>query len=201
MENPNYYAVIPANVRYDKSITPNAKLLYGEITALSNKTWSCRASDSYFAELYGVSKTSIQNWLSSLEAKWYISREVEYQAGTKNILRRYTRILAYPIQDNLYTPIQDNLWDNNTSINNTINNIYRSVLRKWKSSLTITVEENQKLLDEWRTQKILDQKYDEVENYSKNWSYVSLYLTTRKRLKDETKPKNKTTADPKSLIF
>ena len=122
MENPSYYAIIPANVRYDKSITPNAKLLYWEITALSNKTGSCRASDSYFAELYGVSKTSIQNWLSSLEKKWYITREVEYQEGTKIILRRYTRIVVYPIQDNLHTPIQDNLRDNNTSINNTKNN-------------------------------------------------------------------------------
>ena len=31
-ETPNYYAIIPANVRY-ADLKPNAKLLYGEITA------------------------------------------------------------------------------------------------------------------------------------------------------------------------
>ena len=35
-EKPRYYAIIPANVRYS-DLKPNAKLLYGEITALSNK--------------------------------------------------------------------------------------------------------------------------------------------------------------------
>lgn len=37
METPNYYAVIPAEIRYDKKLKANEKLLYGEITALANK--------------------------------------------------------------------------------------------------------------------------------------------------------------------
>ena len=33
----NYYAIIPATVRYDKDFKPAEKLLYGEVTALANK--------------------------------------------------------------------------------------------------------------------------------------------------------------------
>ena len=33
----NYYAIIPATVRYDSELKPAEKLLYGEVTALANK--------------------------------------------------------------------------------------------------------------------------------------------------------------------
>ena len=34
---PSYYAVLPAKVRYDPDLPPNAKLLYAEITALAGE--------------------------------------------------------------------------------------------------------------------------------------------------------------------
>lgn len=71
-ETPNYYAIIPANVRYNNSIQQGAKLLYGEITALSNKTGCCWAGDQYFMGLYKVSQATIQRWLTSLEKNGYI---------------------------------------------------------------------------------------------------------------------------------
>ena len=85
IDKPNYYAVIPANVRYAKGITPNAKLLYAEITALCNMNGKCNASTQYFADLYEVSKTSIQKWLKCLEDKKFINRCVTYKKGTKEI--------------------------------------------------------------------------------------------------------------------
>ena len=33
----NYYAIIPATVRYSKELKATEKLIYGEITALANK--------------------------------------------------------------------------------------------------------------------------------------------------------------------
>ena len=62
---PNYYAIIPANVRYS-NLKPNAKLLYAEITALSNKLGYCYARNGYFAELYGVNKNTVSRWISDL---------------------------------------------------------------------------------------------------------------------------------------
>lgn len=121
----SYFAIIPANVRYDKKLTANAKLLYGEITALANEKGYCWAGDRYFAELYGVSKTTIQSWIKALTDNGYITKELIYREGTKEILNRYIRIVAYPTQENLGTPTQENLRDNNTSFNNTFNKTYK----------------------------------------------------------------------------
>lgn len=67
-ETPGYYAIIPATVRYSDLI-PNAKLLYGEITALCNKEGYCYASNSYFADLYGVDIKQVSRWIGNLSDK------------------------------------------------------------------------------------------------------------------------------------
>ena len=124
-ERPSYYAIIPADVRYDKELTPNAKLLYGEITALCGKDGRCWAENRYFADLYGVSKTSISKWIKALSDKGYISCELVYKKCTKEIERRYIRIVSYPIEEKLSTPIEEKLKENNTRENN-IKRIYIS---------------------------------------------------------------------------
>ena len=122
MDHRSYYAIIPANVRYDDSLIPSAKLLYGEITALCNEKGYCWASNEYFANQYKVSKPTIQNWLKSLEEKGYIYREVKYKVGSKEIEARYIRILGGGHQENLVGGQQEIYQDNNTSFNNTFNN-------------------------------------------------------------------------------
>lgn len=79
----SYYAIIPANVRYDESLPPNAKLLYGEITALCNAGGYCWASNKYFADLYGVSPITISRWINILVNKGYISSRIIYKEAHK----------------------------------------------------------------------------------------------------------------------
>ena len=68
----NYYAVIPASVRYDENLKPNAKLMYGEITALSNEKGFCWATNTYFAELYKVNPSTVSRWIKQLEKNKHI---------------------------------------------------------------------------------------------------------------------------------
>lgn len=74
-----YYAIIPANVRYDEKLKDKAKLLYGEITALTNEKGFCWASNSYFAELYKVTKETISRLIKNLADGGYIKIEMVYK--------------------------------------------------------------------------------------------------------------------------
>lgn len=123
-EKPNYYAIIPANVRYDNDLKPNEKLMFGEITALSNKNGYCTATNAYFAKLYNVTNVTISQWINNLVQKGYVLSEIIYKEGTKQILNRYLKIFEYPIKENFNTPIKENFKDNNINKNNTsLNNI------------------------------------------------------------------------------
>lgn len=89
-----YYAIIPANVRYDKTLAPNAKLLYGEITALCNREGFCWAENAYFANLYEVNDRTIRRWINSLVDNGYILRNIQYENDGKTVLRRCLSIVA-----------------------------------------------------------------------------------------------------------
>lgn len=150
-----YYAIIPANVRYDKDLVPNAKLLYGEITALCNEKGYCWATNQYFAELYNVSDRTIKNWISQLVDKGYIQRSVKYKEGTKEIEQRklfigrennFTTSGNYvpdPRENNFTTPSEKNFLDNNTSINNTFNNtdIYKGKKKQKSETVNSVIAE------------------------------------------------------------
>jgi len=72
---PQYWAVIPSPVRYDEALTPSDKLLYGEISSLTNKFGYCFASNAYFAELYGLTERTIRRMLADLQENGYIRIE------------------------------------------------------------------------------------------------------------------------------
>lgn len=116
-ETPNYFAIIPANIRYSKELTDKEKLLYGEITALTNTKGYCFATNNYFAQLYDVSKKTISRAISNLEKNKFVEIHTIYNPKTKEVVER--RIY---IDKNVHTPMDKNVQDNNTSINNTSTN-------------------------------------------------------------------------------
>lgn len=133
---PTYYAVIPANVRYDKNLKANEKLLYGEIACLSNSKGYCFSSNNYFAELYGVTPQAVSSWVSNLEKCGYV--KCEYLHNGTEIKERRIRIAepTYSLKDEqgkstkvekginkklkgYQQKIKDNITSNNTTSVNT----------------------------------------------------------------------------------
>ncbi|QDP49764.1 MAG: hypothetical protein Unbinned6284contig1004_33 [Prokaryotic dsDNA virus sp.] len=150
MEKPTYYGIMPANVRYDRNITSSAKLLYVEITALTNMNGKCTASSNYFADLYGVSRVTIQKWLKELEKNQYINREVIYKQGSKEIDTRYITIVNNPCKEKLTTPSKEKLTDNNTAkADNNINITYSNKLNKKEEFILSKENHLQQPLREW----------------------------------------------------
>lgn len=144
-ETPNYYSIIPANVRYDENLKDKAKLLYGEITSLSDKNGYCYASNKYFADLYKVSTRTITELISSLVKQDYIQIKYEYKKNTKQIIQRKIYLwkkTSIPLEKYFYTPLEENFQDNNTSINNINKNI------KEKESIDLDFMDNYDWINE-----------------------------------------------------
>lgn len=133
-DKPNYYAIIPADIRYDSELKDKAKLLYGEITCLCNEYGFCYATNKYFADLYKVSLRTISELINSLVSKGYLISEIIYKEDSKEVKLRKLYLsnkTSIPIEENFYTPrkkllypIEENFQENNTS-NNIKENIYK----------------------------------------------------------------------------
>ena len=204
----SYYAIIPAEVRYDEELPPNAKLLYGEITSLCNEKGYCWATNQYFADLYKVSKITVSRWISTLYKKGYIAVETLYKEGTKEIIGRHLYIVNTPINNNVNryiqndleginkivnTPINNNVKDNNKVINTKINNKLKVSKHKYGeySHVLLTDKEHTHLLDLYGDSldehiKILDEY---IETSGKKYKNHSLVI--QKWVHDEWMKRNK----------
>ena len=129
----NYYSIIPATVRYDCRLKPAEKILYGELTALSNKEGYCFAQNKYFAELYNVTVGTVSKWLSHLQKLGYIFIEI-IRNNKNEITARHIYISdipygqkePYPYCSKEQYPMVKNDIDNN--INNNIDDIFNLIL-------------------------------------------------------------------------
>ena len=159
-EKPNYFAVIPAEVRYDDTLKDKAKLLYGEISSLSNQYGYCYATNKYFADLYKVDISTISRLLKNLIERGYIKSEIKYKDNSKEIDKRYLQICSEGYMQFCNEGIGKKVKENNTSINNK-ENINTKVFIQKKNFKRPTLEE----LKDYCLEKKYNVDYEKFFNY------------------------------------
>ena len=157
VSSPAYYAVIPADVRYDDQLPPNAKLLYGEISALIGADGYCFAGNQWFADLYGVTPESIARLITKLEKAGHIIRVLDRDKTGQIVRRRiYLRVSAPDTQplNNIVTTSQQNCGEgidkNVKDINTSITNIEKENKKKKSRKLPqLTQDDIHARLTQW----------------------------------------------------
>ncbi|QHE03363.1 helix-turn-helix domain-containing protein [Staphylococcus aureus] len=191
-DQPSYYSIITANVRYDNRLTDSEKLLFAEITSLSNKYGYCTASNGYFATLYSVVKETISRRISNLTKFGYLKIEIIKEGNEVKQRKMYpltqTSIpidvkINTPIDNSVNTPIDANVKENNTSINITrLNNT--SINNNSATDVTHEqFEEWWKLYDKKKDKKI---SFTKFKSCLKKHSFEQIMQGTREYLKTIT---------------
>lgn len=134
-QKPGFWAVLPASIRYDERIPPNAKLLYAELSSLTDTYGYCFADDDYFHDVFGFSIRSIQRLLNTLQESGYIRIETERGQYNTVTQRKIYAGLNPLFTENLVSPKLAKL-DDNTRANTQL------VSPKLSSSLDKIVETN-----------------------------------------------------------
>lgn len=131
MEQPSYYTITPAPIRYSDA-PPREILMYGEITALSNKYGYCTAGNDYFARLYGKEKETVSGWITDMVKRGWIRRELIMEGNQVKQRRLYLEPLPVPKKSEgvpdknrggypkkIREGTRKNLKENSTSVNTT----------------------------------------------------------------------------------
>ena len=189
----NYYAIIPATVRYSKELKANEKLLYGEITSLSNKNGYCYAQNRYFADLYGVSIETVSRWLSNLQKCGFIQIEIKRNEN-KEVIARYIYIVdipyrqknQYPYHQKKQEGFDENIKENNINYNKDelfvliinksfkISNNFIEILEKLELIYTPQIL---LIMTEDKIQMLKDIIYILYELYNSNFRYILLNIS------------------------
>ena len=77
----SYYTVMPTWLLMERKIPSRAKLLYGRIVSLSDKTGYCWASNEYLSKETGIPKRTMQVYLTLLEKYKLIKRVIRKRVG------------------------------------------------------------------------------------------------------------------------
>ena len=201
MDKPSYFAVIPASVRYDKRLKPIERLLFGEITCLTNKDGYCYASSSYFAELYDTQRETISRYISNLAKYGYIKIEIDngcqrkifLDGGVTKVSQGVTELSQGVTKSSqgcdrtITGGCDQTITQNNTSNNNNFNKLEKEKINKKEKAVKhkygryqnvlLSDEELAKLKDEFPAD--WEERIEKVSEYvASTGKHYSNYLAT-----------------------
>ena len=136
------YGILPANVRYHEGLSSFAKLMYTEISALSNKHGYCFATNAYFVKVFNKSSATISRVLTELKECGAITI-IDGEGG--ELVRKITpcstikklKVISPQLKENDKTPLIENEEQNNTSNNTTSNTISKDIVETPKIILPL----------------------------------------------------------------
>ncbi|MCR5436176.1 MAG: helix-turn-helix domain-containing protein [Treponema sp.] len=182
---PSYFAILTPEVRYNKNLKPIEKIVFAEITALSNLKGYCFATNDYLAKLYDVDSCTISRYISHLEKLSLIKCEYIKDGQIIKERRIYINVVDSSVNgtvDNSVNGTVDNsVKDNNTRVNNTsINNI--NIPEKTKRQ---KIQEPKLKFGEFQNVLLSQKEYDKfISKYGKEKTDAFIqYFSERKEMK------------------
>lgn len=184
---------IPKQIWLSNDLTLQEKIFLVEIDSLDNCE-GCFARNIYFAKFFGLSVRRVQTIISSLVNKGYISLELIYKAGTKEVEKRVMKIISPLPRSNIHDPHEgkfqtprsdvreghEGIFVDNNTVNNTINNTSNKRVKKhtYLEFVKLTKDEYKKLIERLG-QHSTDDYIERLNNYigSKGKRYKSHYHT------------------------
>jgi hypothetical protein len=118
MEKPNFYSILIPHVRYHKKLSWFDKIMYSEISCLTNTKGFCFATNNYFEKVFDVSRSTVQRSLTNLQENDCIKIEFT-QKKNNQFSDRKIYLMA-----GTYTRVKNDTHNNIKSFNNTRGNKY-----------------------------------------------------------------------------
>ena len=179
--NPNYYAILTADVRYCPDLSAQEKILFAEITALASKDGTCFAGNKYFADLYNLTTVTISRQISNLASLGFIKIDFDKEgAKVKKRVITINKNVNGMLNKNVNRTINKNVKENNTSILTLqVNNISDSAMH-CSEFFCLQLEKNGLKPRSEQTKSVYAKTFDSLlQTYSEN-SLVDMikYATT-----------------------
>jgi hypothetical protein len=152
--------------------------------------WLYAVTEYYQGNEITIKKKIVKKYFDNYKKTMNIviqAKEFGKQGALKRIEKQQVNI------DTLEDPLQDSLEDT-LRVNNKDKSKDKYIYRRFKH-LSISVEEFNKLCIDYTKQQI-DDILDQIENYSQNKKFSSLYLTAKNWLKRNEKQNEITIVDP-----